>query len=119
MPLSQWLVEQPDTVVAVHAGEEVSAQDFASRVQGWKLALGRQPGHRWAVYHGDSCEFLAILLALWQLQRTACISSDNKPGTVARLASCVDGFIGDFPSAATVVTEPESKALSSRTTSPR
>jgi acyl-coenzyme A synthetase/AMP-(fatty) acid ligase len=31
-----------------------------------------------------------------------------------RLANSVDGFIGDFPSAATVVTEPESKALSSQ-----
>jgi acyl-coenzyme A synthetase/AMP-(fatty) acid ligase/3-hydroxymyristoyl/3-hydroxydecanoyl-(acyl carrier protein) dehydratase len=113
MPLSQWLVEQPDTVVAVRAGEEVSAQEFASRVQGWMNTLGQQPGHRWAVYHSDSCEFLAILLALWQLQRIACISSDNKPGTVARLANNVDGFIGDFPSAATVVAEPESKALSS------
>ena len=114
IPLSQWLVKQPDTVVAVRAGEEVSAQEFASRVQGWKDALGQQPGHRWAVYHSDSCEFLAILLALWQLQRIACIPSDNKPGTVARLANGVDGFVGDYPSAVTVVAEPESKALSSQ-----
>jgi len=109
IPLSQWLLEQPDTVVAIRSGEKVSSQDFTSRVQGWKNALDRQPGLRWAVFHSDSCEFLAILMALWQLQRTACISSDNKPGTVARMANTVDGFVGDFPSVAIVITEPESK----------
>ena len=63
--LSRWLVEQPDDAVAVDCGVAVSAQEFAARVQAWVATLDKQPGTRWAVYHFDCCEFLAILQALW------------------------------------------------------
>ncbi len=59
-------------------------------------ALRAQAGDRWGVYHSDSFEYLSILLALWQLQRTACIPSDNRPGTVARLHNELDGLVGEF-----------------------
>jgi acyl-coenzyme A synthetase/AMP-(fatty) acid ligase/3-hydroxymyristoyl/3-hydroxydecanoyl-(acyl carrier protein) dehydratase len=109
IPLSRWLVEQPAGTVAVDCGVAVNARDFASRVQAWVATLDRQPGARWAVYHNDSFEFLAILQALWQLGRTACVCGDNKAGTVTRLAVGVDGFCGEFPGATSVIAEPESK----------
>jgi acyl-coenzyme A synthetase/AMP-(fatty) acid ligase/3-hydroxymyristoyl/3-hydroxydecanoyl-(acyl carrier protein) dehydratase len=107
-PLSEWMIQQPGKVVAVRSGELISVPDFVTRVQLWVDTLCDQPGERWAVYHSDSAEFFVILLALWQLGRTACISSDNRPGTVDRLANTVDGFIGDFPSAPAVIDNPVS-----------
>ena len=108
-PLSKWLVQQPGNTVAVRSGEEVTSRDFVLRVQGWIDALKEKQGMRWAVYHSDSFEFLVILFALWQLKRTACISSDDRPGTVTRLANSVDGFIGEFPPSVTLIGEPSSK----------
>jgi len=108
-PLSKWLVQQPGNTVAVRSGEEVTSRDFVLRVQGWIDALKEKQGMRWAVYHSDSFEFLVILFALWQLKRTACISSDDRPGTVTRLANSVDGFIGEFSSSVTLIGEPGSK----------
>ncbi len=48
------------------------------------------------MYHSDAFEFLAILFALWQLECTACIPGDNRPGTVRRLRDHVDSFVGEF-----------------------
>lgn len=108
-PLSKWLVQQPGNTVAVRSGEELTSRDFVLRVQGWIDTLKEKQGMRWAVYHSDSFEFLVILFALWQLKRTACISSDDRPGTVTRLANSVDGFIGEFSSSVTLIGEPDSK----------
>ena len=114
VPLSRWLVEQPASVVAVDRGVEVNAQKFTSRVEAWMAGLDQRSGTRWAVYHSDSCEFLAILQALWQLGRTACASSDNSAGTVARLAANVDGFCGEFPGTTHVTAVSESGATCTR-----
>lgn len=96
--LSRWLHVLPARVVAVQQGLPVTAVDFETRVTHWLAALQRQSGGRWAVYHPDALEFLAIVFALWQLQRIACIPGDNCPGTVQRLTNYVDGFVGVFPS---------------------
>ena len=112
--LSRWLVEQPAGTVAVNGRVAVGAQDFSARVQAWVATLDKHPGTRWAVYHGDSCEFLAILQALWQLGRTACVCGDNKTGTVALLAEGVDGFCGEFPGTTRTIVEPQSNAAPSR-----
>lgn len=99
--LSHWLIEQPEQIVAVQDGEISSTQAFISRVNSWLAILSAHQGNRWAVYHADAFEFSAILFALWQLDRTACIPSDNCSGTVERLSGYVDGFIGDFPAGLT------------------
>jgi acyl-coenzyme A synthetase/AMP-(fatty) acid ligase/3-hydroxymyristoyl/3-hydroxydecanoyl-(acyl carrier protein) dehydratase len=109
IPLSRWLLEQPAGSVAADRGVEVDARDFAARVQAWMAALAGQPGARWAVYHQNSIEFLAILQALWQLGRSACVCGDNRAGTVIRLAAGVDGFCGEFPGAVSVIAEPENR----------
>jgi len=95
--LSDWLNEQSDHVVAVQMANTVSTVDFKHRVKKWLTVLSEHEGSRWAVYHADAFEFLAILFALWQLDRTACIPGDNCAGTVERLSNYVDGFVGGFP----------------------
>lgn len=96
-PISQWMLRQPQQRVAWRAGGRQDTGEFVRRVDAWVSVLGARPGKRFALYHGDSSEFLAILLALWHLRRIACIASDNQPGTVAMLQAHVDAFIGDFP----------------------
>jgi len=114
IPLSRWLVEQPAGSVAADRGAVVDAREFGARVQAWMAALGARPGARWAVYHPDSIEFLAILQALWQLGRSACVCGDNKAGTVTRLGARVDGFCGEFPGAPGAITEPGANAPPAR-----
>ena len=96
-PLSVWLNRHSESIVA-YQGERVdTTHDFLLRVQLWIDSLSQYKGNRWAVYHTDAFEFLAVVFALWQLDRTACIPGDNRPGTIDRLDARVDGFIGDFP----------------------
>ena len=95
-PLSGWLNEQPEHIIAVHKAKPKTTQDFLLRVQDWINALHEQQTSRCAVYHSDAFEFLAILFALWQLKCTACIPGDNRPGTVQHLATHVDSFVGEF-----------------------
>ncbi len=104
-PLSKWLNSQPDNIVAVQNGHKKSTRDFVSRVQFWINILRDRKGARWAVYHEDTFEFLAIVYALWQLDKTACIPGDNRPGTVQRLKNHVDGFVGEFPAETVTVDE--------------
>lgn len=95
-PLSRWLVDQPQQIVAVNKADSVLTKDLLSRVRGWIGVLHDRPSTRCAVYHSDAFEFLAILLALWQLKCTACIPGDNRPGTVQRLRGYVGSFVGEF-----------------------
>jgi len=99
-PLSNWLNDAPEQIVAVHKETRVTTVDFLNRVRAWIDVLEQHQvkGGKWAVYHQDTFEFLAILFALWQLKQTACIPGDNRPGTVNRLSDYVVGFIGEFPS---------------------
>lgn len=106
-PLSSWLNKQPDYVIAVQNGRMKSTQDFLQQVQSWMNALVDHKGDRWAVYHVDAFEFLAIVFALWQLDRTACVPGDNRPGTVQRLTDHVDGFVGEFPSGTINIVDPK------------
>jgi len=105
-PLSQWLLRRPDRVVALHADGPLRTPAFVARVDAWMTALATRPGQRFALYHHDSSEFLAILFALWQLRRIACIASDNGPGSVTQLRCHVDGFVGEFPTAVDRLDEP-------------
>ncbi len=72
-------------------------------------ALRQQSGKRWGVFHSDSFEYLSILLALWQLKRTACIPSDNRPGTITRLQNELDGLVGEFDNAQALTTTQKGK----------
>lgn len=96
VPLSRWQQRPPERTVAVNLGTPIDHRQLESRVRRWMAALRPHDGERWGVFHSDSFDFLSILLALWQLRRTACIPSDNRPGTVARLQYELDGLVGEF-----------------------
>ncbi len=95
--LSRWLSDvDAGQTVAYDAGRPLSKADLESRIRKWQACFSRTDATRWAVYHSDAFEFLAILLALWTLQRIACVPGDNRPGTVESLYPCVDAFAGEF-----------------------
>lgn len=100
--LSRWQQRPPDHRVATDLGSAIDQRSLELRVLGWIAALQMHPGNRWAVHHSDSFEFLCILLALWQMERTACIPSDNRPATIDRLRHELDGLVGEFEDAKTV-----------------
>ncbi len=113
-PLSSWLNEQPENIIAVQQARSVTTQDFLSRVGCWIEALGKHQESRCAVYHSDAYEFLAILFALWQLKCTACIPGANRPGTVKRLRDHVDSFAGEFSDDVAIVSSNCSNQISNR-----
>ncbi len=96
LPLSGWLSTAPDGIIAYAKDGPLSKSDLERRVAFWMQMIPAENGQRWAVYHQDSAEFLAILLALWQCGCTACIPGDNRPATRERLQQRVAGFVGDF-----------------------
>lgn len=112
-PLTQWLNSKPDHLVATTSGKQKTSYDFMFRIQLWMQVIGKHKGTRWAVYHDDAYEFLAIVFALWQLQRVACIPGDNRSSTVDRLGEQVDGFIGEFPNKTISIEEYQSIQIES------
>lgn len=95
-PLSQTLLVDSRHEVASLNGQPLYMSDLQQRAGAWYSVLEEKKGTRWAVYHSNPFEFVAILFALWQLERTACVPGDNCHGTVERLVSTVDGFVGEF-----------------------
>lgn len=106
--LSDWMRQAPDRPVATGETGVVTRNDLEARVAYWRSRLPTEPGQRWAVYHQDTVEFAAILLALWQLGCTACIPGDNRPATQARLERRVAGFAGQYPESSLRGDEPVS-----------
>lgn len=94
--LSEWMIKQPQHIVAVDQTEMLKSADLVARATLWANSLSDVSGDRWAVYHENAFEYLSILLALWQLGKTACVPGDNCLGTLERLKPLVDGFIGQF-----------------------
>lgn len=95
-PLSQWWQRPAESGVALSGKYVITAKAFEQRVAGWVSLLEQYSGQRWAVFDEDAAECLAIMCALWQLSRTACLAGDNLPDTMTRLTAEVDGFIGQF-----------------------
>jgi len=95
--LSSWWLRDDASSLAVASDSQVTADEFRQRVSQWVETLSDFAGDRWAVYHQDAAEFLAILCALWQVNKTACVASDTLAATMTRLKQSVDGFIGQFP----------------------
>jgi len=96
IPLPVWWQRADDETVAFEQHAPINVADFKAKVTDWVELLASQSGDRWAVHHTNAVEFLAILCALWQLSRTACIPGDSLPATTKRMAPDVDGFVGEF-----------------------
>lgn len=96
-PLSDWMCRRDTGYIAFRQNEFISVGEFKARVWHWYCRLISVSDERCAVYHSDCAEFFAILNALWQLKKTACVPGDNRPGTVERLSRSVNLFLGEFP----------------------
>ncbi len=94
--LSNWWKRDGAEVIAFSQDTTITVRAFKHNVAAWVETLTPLQGDCFAVYHQDAASFLAILCALWQLSRTACVPGDARPGTVARLKDSVDGFVGQF-----------------------
>jgi acyl-CoA synthetase (AMP-forming)/AMP-acid ligase II/3-hydroxymyristoyl/3-hydroxydecanoyl-(acyl carrier protein) dehydratase len=112
--LSSWLFQLPQQIVAVRKGEQKTTANFEQRVIDWVHVLADYSGTRWAVYHSDAYEFLAIVFALWQLDRVACIPGDNRAGTMQRLKIQVAGFVGQCDVTGTLIEAPSNHAGKTR-----
>lgn len=114
VPLSDWLNQAPNAAVAHDETGLVSRSDISKRVAYWCQRLPAESGQRWAVYHQDTVEFLALSLALWQLGCTLCIPGDNLPATNERLQRRVSGFAGQYPASLLSYNDSPSKASSAQ-----
>lgn len=116
--LSSWLRVLPEQNIAVREGSVKTTEDLEQRVREWIAVLAKHSGTRWVVYHSDAYEFLSILLALWQLDRIACIPGDNRSGTMQRLKKQVQGFVGqcNLPGTITVAGSEQSSKTSRKIT---
>ncbi|QHJ12082.1 Tyrocidine synthase 3 [Paraglaciecola mesophila] len=99
LSLSNWMVSQPDCIVAVSRTEALTSGMFVAKVSSWRRTLSQHAGRRWVVYHSNPYEFLAIIYALWYEQKLPCIPGDDRPATLKRLSHQVDGFIGELSNA--------------------
>ena len=96
IPLSDWMRQRNSGYLAVRQGEYLSVREFRLRVWYWYRRLASVSDKRCAVYHSDCAEFFAIVNALWQLKKTACVPGDNCPGTVESLSRSINLFLGEF-----------------------
>ena len=106
--LSDWLQDHSEDAIAIQDGVLIYKNQFRLKVLKWKSSLLFSSGQKWAVYHNDAVEFLAIIYALWQSRCTACIPGDNFDTTVERLESSVSGFLGEFENTEQLSTDSDS-----------
>ena len=91
------LMSASDNPVAWYQPNQfLSWRDFQQKVTDWEELLSTYSGQRWALYQEDPIEFAAALLALWQLDRCACLPGDTLPATCRRLQNTVAGTIGQI-----------------------
>lgn len=66
---------------------------LSRRIDAWRQWLADQPGGHWLLYQRHPEAFCAALIALWESGRVAVLAADNRPATLAQLASQVDGIL--------------------------
>lgn len=99
IPLERVLSEpaSADQVVAIGRDGAVSRRGFEQRVSAWQALAGQVEGDTLGVYFEDALEFAAALFGLWYAGKTALLTGDRLPATVAGLRGRVAALAGDFP----------------------
>ncbi|WP_148715460.1 AMP-binding protein [Chitinolyticbacter meiyuanensis] len=87
----------PQTRIAVRAGQLCDAAAFRLRIAAWRAAFTAQEGRRWALFFDDAYEFAAALFGAWHAGVEPYLPADAQAATVARLRREVDGLAGDWP----------------------
>ncbi|CAM3599377.1 AMP-binding protein [Halomonas sp. FME1] len=75
----------------------VCSASLALHIDEWHLWLADKPAGRWLLCQQQPLAFCAALIALWESGRVAVLPADDRPGTLSRLASEVDGTLPDAP----------------------
>ncbi len=75
----------------------VCGASLASHIDAWRHWLADKPTGRWLLCQQQPLAFCAALIALWESGRVAVLPADDRPETLSRLASEVDGTLPDAP----------------------
>lgn len=91
--LNQLPWRRPLQPARLPAGEWVDPATLASEIACWRHWLTDKPDGAWLLCERDPLIFCGALLALWETGRVAVLSADDRPETLARIASQIDGRI--------------------------
>lgn len=83
-------------IIAFDGSTSLDWSQLCARVTAWEQVLGNLDGKLVALYHRDSFEFLAALLALWRLGKQALVPANNLPTSCQQLGDLTKHFAGDF-----------------------
>jgi hypothetical protein len=75
----------------------VYSATLVAEVDRWRHWLADQPGGTWLLCERNPLTFCSALLALWETGRVAVLSADDRPETLSRIASRIDGQIPPYP----------------------
>lgn len=117
-PLSQLPWRRAIRISNLPGGSWVDPTTLATEIDRWRSWLTGQPCGAWLLCERDPTTFCAALLALWETGRVAVLSADDRPETLSRIASQIDGHIPRAVHTATAFTgsapttlEPQDRAL--------
>ena len=117
IPLRQLLAAPTEAyadnpIIAFDGSASLCWVPFCARVAAWQQVLETVDGELVALYHRDSVEFMAALIALWRLGKQAIVPANNLPASCLQLAEIADYFAGDFPLPVVLNPSTTSKTLS-------
>ncbi|MGP9641851.1 hypothetical protein ACT3TJ_00180 [Halomonas sp. AOP30-A1-24] len=75
----------------------VCGASLTAHIDAWHHWLTDKPAGRWLLCQQQPLAFCAALIALWESGRVAVLPADDRPETLSRLASEVDGTLPDMP----------------------
>ncbi|MBQ0743315.1 MAG: acyl-CoA synthetase [Pseudomonas sp.] len=75
----------------------VHSEALAAATDRWRNWLADQQGGAWLLCERDPLTFCSALLALWETGRVAVLSADDRPETLSRIQSSIDGRIPCSP----------------------
>ncbi|EWG98966.1 AMP-binding protein [Halomonas sp. BC04] len=79
---------------------------LSERILAWRAWLAGRTGDRWLLCQRRPDAFCAALIALWESGRVAVLPADDRPETLARLTTEVDGVLPDAPEASAATLPP-------------
>ncbi len=95
--LRQHCVAGGSHLVAVAAGEQLTADQLAARSLSRAAALAMQPEQRWALWFADVSEFLCSFLALALAGKAIVMPHNMQAGSARQVSAHFDALLTDSP----------------------
>lgn len=102
-PLAHLLTANISGHSAVYSdqGKHRNREQWLTQVRQWRSLIAKQEdrnqeSQNWALFHSNSGEFSAMLLALWSMGKRVYLPASAQPQVLEELSGQVDYFIGDF-----------------------